>query len=714
MEKLIRGAVTRKTVVRIFLALLVIAGLLAPVSAPKAATQSRVVAVGDIHGDYSAFVRILRQTGLLDSGQRWTGGAATLVQTGDFLDRGPKEREVMELLMQLEQQAPRSGGRVVTLLGNHEVMNLMGDLRYVAPEGFAAFADRNSEKRRQAAYREWVSWQKARARALRKPAPKISAETEAQWMQAHPAGYVEHREAFAPDGPYGKWLRQKDAIAVLDGTVFVHGGFHPQLASWKLDNLNARIRNELQAFDDFKTYLVRRGVALPFFTLDEMFAAAKEDLAFHKPELENLSGASGEQTEAFAARVETLRRHVKSLEDFLKINSWMVMHEVGPLWFRGFADWDETKGTELTDKMLKAFGATRFVVGHTPTPDGRIQARFGGRVFLIDTGMLSSYYEGGRASALEIESGRFTGVYEDQRALLLETTPPRSQSVGQDQDREAYGGGVEGTQEPAQNSSEAPKRVWYGADKQPLPFQTDEEVIEFLKTAKPGKARGASKGTMGVRWVELEKGGIKARAALRDMREEKDVATLASGQRILNFRDDWIFECAAYELARMLGLDNIPPTTERTIFGKKSSLQLWLENVLMDEEHRLKNKITPPDVFRWNRQVQTMRAFDNLIYNFDRNMGNILIDTDWKLWMIDHTRAFRREADLPNAASVHQIERNFFERIKALDEKEVEQRLKPYLRKFEIEALMKRRDKLVEHIEKLIAEKGEAQVLFTW
>jgi len=714
MEKLIRGAVTRKTVVKIFLALLVIAGLLAPVSAPKAATQGRVVAVGDIHGDYSAFVSILRQAGLLDSGQRWTGGEATLVQTGDFLDRGPKEREVMELLMQLEQQAPRSGGRVVTLLGNHEVMNLMGDLRYVAPEGFAAFADRNSEKRRQAAYREWVSWQKDRARALRQPAPKISAETEAQWMQAHPAGFVEHREAYAPDGKYGKWLRQKDAIVVMDGTVFVHGGFHPQLVSWKLDNLNARLRNELQTFDEFKTYLVRRGVALPFFTLDEMFTAAREDLAFHKPELENLSGASGEQTEAFAARVETLRRHVKSLEDFLKVNSWMVMHEVGPLWFRGFADWDETKGTELTDKMLKAFGATRFVVGHSPTPDGRIQARFGGRVFLIDTGMLSSYFSGGRASALEIQSGRFTGVYEDQRALLLETTPPRSQSAGQDNDREVYGGGVEETQEPAQNSGDASKRVWYSADKQPLPFQTDEEVLEFLNTAKPGKMGGAKKGVMGIRWVELEKGGLKARAAVRDIRDEKPVAQLASGQRIINFRDDWIFECAAYELSRMLGLDNVPPTVQRTVYGKKSSLQFWIENVLMDEEERLKKKITPPDVIRWNRQVAVMRVFDNLIYNFDRNRTNILIDQDWKLWMIDHGRSFRRDPELMNAASISQCERGLFERLKNLDPKEVETRLKPYVPKFDLDAMMKRRDKLVQHIENLIKQKGEDQVLFTW
>lgn len=131
--------------------------------APPCGAQApaRVVAVGDVHGDYDAFVAILQEAGLIDTQLRWAGKNATLVQTGDFLDRGAKCREVMDLLMALEKQAPKQGGRVITLLGNHEVMNIMGDLRYAAPM-YASFADKDSEKRRKAAYDAYVTWQKAR------------------------------------------------------------------------------------------------------------------------------------------------------------------------------------------------------------------------------------------------------------------------------------------------------------------------------------------------------------------------------------------------------------------------------------------------------------------------------------------------------------------------------------------------------------------------
>src|SRR5688500_11181641 len=114
----------------------------------------RVVAVGDVHGDYDQFAAVLRSAGLVDAQARWTGGKSHLVQTGDLLDRGADSRKVMDLLLRLEEEAQQAGGRVHCLIGNHEAMNLYGDLRYLAPGEIAAFRDANSEKAREEFYKE--------------------------------------------------------------------------------------------------------------------------------------------------------------------------------------------------------------------------------------------------------------------------------------------------------------------------------------------------------------------------------------------------------------------------------------------------------------------------------------------------------------------------------------------------------------------------------
>src|SRR5712671_8037328 len=133
-----------------------------PAKAPAESRES-VVAIADVHNDFDDFVAILRRTGLTDKRNHWTAGKTTFVQTGDLLDRGPKPREVMDLMMALEKEAAQAGGRVVSLLGNHEVMNVMGDLRYVIPVNYGSFADGNSEKRQKAAYEEYLKWKGSHA-----------------------------------------------------------------------------------------------------------------------------------------------------------------------------------------------------------------------------------------------------------------------------------------------------------------------------------------------------------------------------------------------------------------------------------------------------------------------------------------------------------------------------------------------------------------------
>jgi len=365
--------------------------------------REAVVAIGDVHGDFDDFVIILQRAGLIDAQHHWTGGQTTLVQVGDLLDRGPRPREVMDLVISLEKEAPKAGGRVVSLLGNHEMMNIMGDLRYVTAENYAAYADSNSAERQRSAYQEYVKWRNSHAQLLAE-LPQPMELTEAEWMARHPVGFLEQREAFSPNGSYGKWLREHSAVAKIGEVIFLHGGIHPNLAHLKLDTINSHIRDEIKAFDSAKRDLVDQKVILPFFTLQEISAAVQAELTAERKSL-----------------VPTDQQRQARLVGFLGYGDWLSVRVDGPLWFRGYDQWSEEEGAAQIGKVLESYNAKRIVVGHTVQKGGRMRPRFGNRVFLIDTGMLSSYYPGGRPSALEIRSDtNFTAEYTDQRVVLLE------------------------------------------------------------------------------------------------------------------------------------------------------------------------------------------------------------------------------------------------------------------------------------------------------
>ena len=213
--------------------------LLAGANSATLATEDRVVAIGDIHGAYDGIVSILREAGLIDQENKWIGETATLVQTGDFLDRGSRVREVMDLLMSLQEQATRQGGRVVILLGNHEVFNLMGDLADVSPDAFAAFSDTHSETRRAAAYADYERWSERQAALLE--AAQIPLESEADWLMHHPPGLLEYMDAIGPGGRYGRWLRSLPAIARVGDTLFMHGGLAPEFTESDEDSINRQM-----------------------------------------------------------------------------------------------------------------------------------------------------------------------------------------------------------------------------------------------------------------------------------------------------------------------------------------------------------------------------------------------------------------------------------------------------------------------------------------
>lgn len=205
----------------------------------------RIVAVGDVHGAYDRFVAILQTAGILDANARWAGGRTHLVQVGDVLDRGIEGPKVMDLLMRLEGQAAKVGGRVHSLLGNHEVMNMLGDLRYVGAEEYKAFRTPDSERLRSHLYERSMD----RARAAAKARGEKFDETafRARFNEEAPLGWVERTRAFAESGRYGEWLRKHDTVATINGLVFVHGGLTPEVASLGCEAINERVRREIGA-----------------------------------------------------------------------------------------------------------------------------------------------------------------------------------------------------------------------------------------------------------------------------------------------------------------------------------------------------------------------------------------------------------------------------------------------------------------------------------
>ena len=392
-------------------------------SAPRsgvaaAAAAARVVAIGDIHGDAAAFRAILEQTGLLNGQGRWTGGTATLVQTGDYLDRGARVREVLDLLMTLEDDAKAAKGRAITLLGNHETMNMTAEVRDVSAEAYASFVDEESEERREAAFDAHQKLAAARRESFARTSaslavPKVYQEQARDaWMATHPPGMIEYIEAFGPQGRYGRWLRRRDLTVRVGDTVFLHGGFNPQVAPKKLSNVNDQARQELDSWDRMRKTMIDERMALPSFTFQELLEAGRSEL--ERVVLDaRTKGQPPEPPDAFPS---VLVGH--PLTELLRLSVWSIINTNGPVWFRGFATWSPEEGAGQVDELQRRYGRVRFVVGHTMPATMRITARFSSRVFLIDTGMLASYYAGGRASALEILGDTYTAITLEDRKVL--------------------------------------------------------------------------------------------------------------------------------------------------------------------------------------------------------------------------------------------------------------------------------------------------------
>ena len=307
-----------------------------------AAAPQRIVAVGDLHGDFSAWLDIARDARLVDGKGNWAGGKTTLVQLGDVTDRGPDSLKIIRSLQLLQKGASRSGGKVIVVLGNPEAMNLLGDLRYTTPGEFAAFATSRSADRRLAAYQANRVQIEAAYRA-KNPA-LTPQQIQDAWIQATPLGWVEHRAAWSPGGELGRWARANPAIMKIGDTVFVHGGISLEYSKLPIADVNQRVAAAMASADESpKTILY-----------DPLGPLWYRGLVDKDPD------AEAERTAAKAVH--------------------------------------PTPDEELA-AVLAAYGAKRLVIGHTPILTG-ISITHEGSLVRIDTG--NSRYYGGTLSWLEI------------------------------------------------------------------------------------------------------------------------------------------------------------------------------------------------------------------------------------------------------------------------------------------------------------------------
>ena len=269
------------------------------VAHPTPDPHATIIAIGDLHADLKGAQETFHLAGVTDEQGRWVARGVTVVQTGDLTDRGPDGEPLLKWIRSLEPQATQHHSRFVVLLGNHEVMNLHGDWRYVSREDVESFGG-------------------------------VERRTRGFSLRSH--------------GEWATWLKDKPSVIKLGDTLFVHGGV----------------------------------------------------------------------SQAFMRPADELSKQVTSA--ILSDPQHPILGELGPLWYRGYWLQPETLACSEAQRVLKALGARRMVMGHTTQRDGRIHSRCGGSLFAIDTGISKVY--GGRPAALKIEGDQVTALYRSGSAQL--------------------------------------------------------------------------------------------------------------------------------------------------------------------------------------------------------------------------------------------------------------------------------------------------------
>jgi hypothetical protein len=250
---------------------------------------------------------------------------------------------------------------------------------------------------------------------------------------------------------------------------------------------------------------------------------------------------------------------------------------------------------------------------------------------------------------------------------------------------------------------------------QQVPLTADQQR-DFLLKAKIVDSRPIGRGITESLRLTLSDGTLTHDASFQSINDRTSDAARRRGEKRageLNFVDSYLYNLAAYEVSRLLGVDDMMPVTvERRWQGKTGSLTWWVDDVLMDEAGRETSPVQPPQPIEFHRQRMRMAVFAELVGDVDRNKGNILYTRDWRVVMIDFTRAFRLHWDLRSPQTLMSIERSLWERVQELTREDLRRVTDRFLTLEESSAVMRRHGRLVAHYTRLISERGEGAVLY--
>lgn len=574
----------------------------------------RVVAMSDPHGDFDAMVRTLSNAGVTDVDGNWTGGETHLVITGDLLDRGADSRKIMDLVMQLEVQAPESGGKVILTLGNHEVMNLVGDLRYVAPGEYAAFADEESDDERERWFRILLA-----TRQVQTDGGVDEMALRAEFDRDRPPGFYAHRQAFSSDGKYGQWLMQKPMMVVVNDTAYTHGGMPPMVAELGLDKLNEQLRAEVNDY---------------VFAMEKLFELGLIDPATNFYE-------QGRIAEGIATDASIPPETLSALDTVVSLNDARVHSQTSPLWYRGTVGCSVLSEGDVIAGALAAVGASRVVIGHTPTVTRQVLERFDGRVIEIDTGMLNAAYKG---------SGFALILEDDHVAVAQERTDELTTPV------------------------KHPRRVGERADS-----LTAEALTELLTS---GEITSTTTDEAGRTVVEVNRNGSTVTALFAPSPRKKGLEP----------------ELAAYKLDLMMDLDIVPVTVSREVDGNRGTLQFLPKNA-RDETYRAGSGQGGGAWCPLRSQWSSLYIFDVLVNNEGRLPNSMVYSTgNWQLMSMGHAGAFGTGKGRPKylAEAELKLTTTWAATLTGLSNEVLTQQLGEVLSRRQISAIGKRRDALLE------------------
>jgi Calcineurin-like phosphoesterase len=588
----------------------------------------RIVAIGDVHGSYDKFVTLLHGTGLVDESLTWTGGNAHLVMLGDLVDRGRDDRKVIELVMRLQDEAGASGGQVHALLGNHDVMVLIKDLRYVEKKSYAAFAPDERPEDREKAWKGYASAYSASGIS----GPKLKAAFD----DTYPPGFFAYSRMFDLEGPFGSWSLARPVIIKINGIVFVHGGLTDEVASRGLEDINREIYEDIREFTKSSQTLepLVKGPA----TFEEIVKTAYEI-----------------QKGASEGRVN--RQQEEASRKLIRLLDSMLLAPNGAIWYRGNSLENERLERRRIDDVLNRLQANALVVGHTPTADGRVTSRFNARVYRTDVGL--GY--GHEPYCLELE-GNEVESYDPQAMSYQSPSPeiPRGQQ-------------------------------WTNIH----PQATDRQLEDFLKTAKLGAITRGKIQDREVDLVELEKDGLQLRALFICFEEKPPQGKKENEVRLRRYEH----EVAAYWLDRRLKLRMVPVTVVRKIDGRMGALQIMIESavdrVWIEEQNLLERG-------REELRDEIDKAWVlEAVLDVEKRVkeGQMFLPEERRIMLSGSTLAFSHFPEIQKEALPHlncPINPALENELTTLSREELEQNLSGYLSDGQIDALLKRRDRVLE------------------